>query len=357
MVASSVILDVMKKLPKNLLINIGLLIASLIIFFGGIEVFLRVSGLQSTQLKPSRMYAKPYLQKNENPDIRYDLKPNFSGWAHFSTVTTNDAGFRSSELDIDKPTIAVLGDSMTFGYGVNDDETFPYSLGNLLPEYNILNAGVPGYNLEQERATYEQKIQQLDPKALILVFYFNDFQNEKVWIDDKGILRPENWTGEEVRECNPIEDGLMGFIPGKCWLDLHSTFYLAIKKAVNLRSSIEEADEERVEAQEGLIDDPVTQENLDYYAEELAKLTALIPASLPRLFVIWPDRYLHPFAIPKLEGIAKRNGFKTLNLYEVIGNDFETLTWDYTHPNGETCERAAVAVFQSLQEHVLLDRM
>lgn len=44
--------------------------------------------------------------------------------------------------DSKKKFIAVFGCSGTFGWGCNDDETFPARLGHYLPEYNIYNFGV-----------------------------------------------------------------------------------------------------------------------------------------------------------------------------------------------------------------------
>lgn len=334
---------------KNLLINIGLLVASVIVFLGGVEICLRVSGLMSTQSEPSRLFAKPYLQNSIHPEIGYELKPGFEGWAHFSTVTTNSLGFRSPELDSDKPSMAILGDSMVFGYGVEDDETLSAYLQSVFPSYNVINAGVPGYDLEQETATYEYKIAPLRPELLILVFYFNDFiDSGRSWVDEDGILRPEGWTPEQ-RECQPIEGGLMGLIPGKCWLDLHSAFYLAVKKTINLRTSIKEADEDREKAKESQSEDPVKENDLRIYASDLQKLASLLPADLPRLFVVWPDRYFHADSIPKLTKIAEDRGFTVMDLYEVIGNDAEVLSWDYTHPAPSTLLKAAKSISEVIR--------
>lgn len=51
--------------------------------------------------------------------------------------------------------IVALGDSVTFGYGVEDDETFVNQLARMLPEVELINAGLPGFNAEQVRLTLE----------------------------------------------------------------------------------------------------------------------------------------------------------------------------------------------------------
>src|SRR3989338_8286393 len=83
----------------------------------------------------------------KNALISYQLKSNISKSAFRNTVTTNSLGFRSPEPDSAKPMIALVGDSITFGYGVADDETLAANLQKLLPGYDIQNAGVPGYNI------------------------------------------------------------------------------------------------------------------------------------------------------------------------------------------------------------------
>jgi hypothetical protein len=44
----------------------------------------------------------------------------------------------------------MLGDSVTFGYGVDQTQSFPAELERLLNQsgkYEVINAGVPGYSL------------------------------------------------------------------------------------------------------------------------------------------------------------------------------------------------------------------
>src|SRR3989338_10143913 len=215
---------------KELAINLGLLFATILLFFGGIEFALRVTGLVSVTPNPPRIY-----QNSTNPEISYELKPNISEHAYRSTVATNSLGFRGPELVSDKPILVFLGDSITFGYGLNDNETITSHIQTSLPAWNVLNTASPGYNLRQQTAVFQEKIQKLDPKALVLIFHFNDVEDFGVAkLDDQGILRPEGWKPTE-QTCAPIDRGLMAYIPGKCWLDMHSAFYVAVKKFVTAR--------------------------------------------------------------------------------------------------------------------------
>ena len=208
-------------------------------------------------------YTPPIYESHPNPDVSYVLKPNMEERAFRSTVTTNSLGFRSKELEVGKPVIALLGDSIAFGYGVENDETLGANLSMLIPSYTILNTGTPGYNIRQERALYQEKIKELDPDALILVFYWNDFDFSTSFLDQEGVLRSEGWMPSE-RKCQPIERGLLGLLPGRCFLDTKSALYRAMKEFLNTREAVEERDTKR-EEQTISSEDPVTTEGLKNY--------------------------------------------------------------------------------------------
>ncbi|MBT4586025.1 hypothetical protein HOC67_03985, partial [Candidatus Peregrinibacteria bacterium] len=155
---------------KNISINLGLLVITTILFFGGIEVALRVTGLQTVKPNPPKIY-----QVSEDERISYELIPNISRKAYRQTVTTNSLGFRSAELEEEKETVVILGDSIAFGYGVKDSQTIAANLAEQIPEYNWLNTASPGYHLGMQTAIYETKLRELDPAMLMLVFHYNDF--------------------------------------------------------------------------------------------------------------------------------------------------------------------------------------
>ncbi len=68
---------------------------------------------------------------------------------HHAKYSTNEFGFRNmqNKHHLSKKNIITIGCSFTFGIGVNDNETYPFFLQNLLPNYNVYNAGVAGYGL------------------------------------------------------------------------------------------------------------------------------------------------------------------------------------------------------------------
>ncbi|OVE74305.1 hypothetical protein BVX94_00780 [bacterium B17] len=72
-----------------------------------------------------------------------------------------------------KPLVAALGCSMTYGYGVNDSDTYPWVLQEGLPEYNVKNYGVNAYSLYQAQLMLEAIPEDEDLKLVILGFHEN----------------------------------------------------------------------------------------------------------------------------------------------------------------------------------------
>jgi lysophospholipase L1-like esterase len=323
---------------KNALINIGLLCTTILIFFGGIEFALRITGIIKVAPVPPGIY-----QQSPHTNISYELIPSKTMKAFRSIITTNSLGFRGEELNELQPLIAILGDSITFGYGLQDKETIPAQLQTHIKKYAILNTASPGYNLVQQTAVYKEKIKQLNPKALILILHSNDLENgggKVSIIDAKGFLRDPDWVAQE-RRCDPIDKGILGYIPGKCWLDTHSAFYIAMKKFINARAGQQYLAKKEEQEKEKPSQESITDKDLSIYDAQLSKLVAQLPAEIPRLFVIWPEWHFHSTARPKLKNIVQRHGFAVLDLYDHFGNSPETLTWDNVHPSAKTAQEAA----------------
>ena len=74
-----------------------------------------------------------------------------------------------------RTTIALTGDSFTFGQDVKYEETWGYFLGKTLgSEFQVLNFGVSGYGLDQMFLRYERDIRRWKPRIVILGFISDD---------------------------------------------------------------------------------------------------------------------------------------------------------------------------------------
>ena len=70
-----------------------------------------------------------------------------------------------------------VGDSVTFGQGVTDDETFLAVAESILGERHsveLINAGVPSWDLRQQLRWIEHRGLALEPQLLLVFFYVND---------------------------------------------------------------------------------------------------------------------------------------------------------------------------------------
>ncbi|RXQ97432.1 hypothetical protein EO244_00660 [Ancylomarina salipaludis] len=95
------------------------------------------------------------------------------------TYTTNEEHSRGKVLGIsnvyNKDNIVVLGDSYSFGQGVNDNEDYPTILDQKLQDrFNVVNLSVSGWALTQEIRRYYEFGQLYNPKLVILQFCEND---------------------------------------------------------------------------------------------------------------------------------------------------------------------------------------
>lgn len=139
-------------------------------------------------------YPPQFFIPSNNTILIAELKPNFTqlfdGYVvrlqRVVRVTINSDGFRDKEYSIEKPNntvrIIVLGDSVAFGWGVNDNETFSEVLerllnGNSKVKYEVLNLAFPGYNTEQEVERLRVKGLKYEPDIVIIAYHRNDIFN------------------------------------------------------------------------------------------------------------------------------------------------------------------------------------
>ncbi len=111
------------------------------------------------------------------------------------TVHTNSRGFRGTrEYAESKPPgtvrMLVLGDSFPFGFGVEDDQTFPALLEQQSPNLEVPNLGVPGYGLDQMLIAYRVLGKKLHPDYVVIGVFWEDFWRCTRAFVDTGHAKP-----------------------------------------------------------------------------------------------------------------------------------------------------------------------
>ena len=122
---------------------------------------------------------------SENPVLRYELAP---GTPDGDTVLNRD-GMRDREFPLAKTPgtfrIACIGDSITYGFGIDRPaDTYPKRLETLLNNYcgsssqrfEVMNFGVPGYNLKEIAENVQVKVLKYRPDLVIYGYCLNDPQ-------------------------------------------------------------------------------------------------------------------------------------------------------------------------------------
>jgi lysophospholipase L1-like esterase len=164
--------------PRAILGNLVALGAGVLVMLVLAEVALRVVGLGHPYYSAPELY-----RPSDNPRVLFEPRPDFNGFSEGTWVTTNSRGLRERDLPTAKPSgtrrVVFLGDSVTFGAGVRDDEAFPRLLesavnGSGAGPVETVNTGVVGYNSIQEQARLEQVGLAYQPDVVVLTFVVND---------------------------------------------------------------------------------------------------------------------------------------------------------------------------------------
>ena len=124
----------------------------------------------------------PQIEHEPVQGLGFAMVPNQTGYTVSSKVTINSAGFRGPEIRTPRQGLRVfsLGDSITFGVGVDDDVPYPRQLEALLKsewpqlEPEVINGGVQRYFTYQEVEQLKRYGPDLKPDIVTLAVYPND---------------------------------------------------------------------------------------------------------------------------------------------------------------------------------------
>jgi lysophospholipase L1-like esterase len=87
------------------------------------------------------------------------------------TYTTDEHGFRNPSPWPERAEIVVLGDSMAFSYGVDDEQAWTSLLANQLPDSRIINLGLIGAAPQQYSRIYDTFGQALHPDLVLFCLF------------------------------------------------------------------------------------------------------------------------------------------------------------------------------------------
>jgi len=157
------------------------IIAINVVLLSAIEYGVRVY-LDHNQIYDIEMsrYARKLKIASQNPRIGHEHRPGASAHLMGVDVSINRDGLRDRDFELGPSAshrIIVLGDSLTFGWGVELQDTFAKRIERSLREIRpveVLNFGHGNYNTEQEVDLFIDKGLAYEPDQVVLFFFIND---------------------------------------------------------------------------------------------------------------------------------------------------------------------------------------
>ena len=198
-----------------------LVLFAVAVSLGAAELMLRWRGAM-----PWLQLPKPPNQPvlaSEDPVLVWDNKPGRHVFPGYSpevkevTITVEPDGSRSAGPTPSRPKarVALLGDSIAFGWAISDDETFAWKLQARFPDVAFVNHGVSGYGTYQSFLKMRRLMAEDPPPDLILYGFYHDHLQRNVqslqWVD----MHDRNDRPSTAPYCTTDADGHLLEHPGE----------------------------------------------------------------------------------------------------------------------------------------------
>jgi lysophospholipase L1-like esterase len=295
----------------------------------------------------------PQARYRPEPALIFGLEPDQRGFTADKAVTINERGLRGAVVPYERTPgrlrLLFLGDSITFGYGVADDEVVSARVTALLDQQGVpaesINAAVPSYNTEQEVAYLEREGVRYAPDWVIVGVCWNDINDKsEVQVDAHGWLTTDAGTpetaftrasespfGYAVRNGLKRSRLLYGVLEG--WRTLLGTLF-PDGHMLFLTDVLEGRETPRITQGWQQLEAAVKR------LKELASARGFRPLLVPFPVPLALDRPLPHSSYPaRLRGIAEREGIAFIDLEPPFraayrGHESLFIPYDGDHPNG-----------------------
>lgn len=239
--------------------KLGLLLLALLFAILVIESALSIG---SYLIRPRFMVQDSELGWKYRPTQGKLAHKNF-GKGVVSHIKVNSQGFRDEEFNAEKDVykVMMLGDSMTLGAEVSQEEIFPSLLEEQLKakfssdNIDVLNFGITGYGTVQELLCFEKYGPIYQPQALILMFYEGNDFSDNINAMSSGRYRPTAFLQNDrlvIRNSPDWGQKILSSLIDKSVL-LYLIGYNSQKWNLPLWNGIKKPDEESLQIQMALL--------------------------------------------------------------------------------------------------------
>jgi len=291
-------------------------------------------------------------------EVGWSGHPNTRGMHAGVPVAFNGLGLRDSH-PVQPPPGAVrvlaLGDSITFGMGVEQDKTFPAQTEALLnarspgARVEVLNMGIPGYNTLHELALLREVGFGLRPDLVVLGYLHNDIELSS---DQKEhVKEPEQATlGRRLKSlANSSWSGLKKHSMFAAWLSpylgnaLRPLGVQGLGQVGEVKDQYVDSNPKWQRTQQALLEMQrlTSERNIDF-------VVMVIPAMTNFTDATYPIKEYHQAVM----AFCRRNGIAALDLLPAFWGHDGTKFWISPtdgHPNAEGQRIIATALADFLE--------
>lgn len=276
------------------------------------------------------------IRRSANPRLRFELRPGSRARAEVD-YRINAHGMRDRPRELDKPTgarrIAVLGDSIAFGYWVAEEDAFPRQLEGLLASgtggapIEVLNFGVPGYNLEQEAEVLRERALRFSPDLVIVALCLNDLEGADSY--EHGLVVDRRARSASLP--GRAYEALVGHSLLFSWIEYRRAEHAARREFVHAR-----------DPWAGPLYAETLKQQEDALGARFRTIASLLESSgnVPGLVAVFPtfgsrfEKYRHPDFHRIAATAAAAAGLDLVDLIDCFqGYDFRDARVDVVHPS------------------------
>lgn len=166
---------------------LGILPILLLVYAAEMHLRSKTNDFLEKRKARNKEFQNDFLLHQASPDKKliYVMKPHFTSFNQGAHIHTNRFGYRDDDFPETPKTskefrVALLGDSVGWGWGVEVEKSFAFLLEKRLSEkfpdktIHIMNFSVTGYSTLQEARTLEAVAMKFDPDLVLLVYSLND---------------------------------------------------------------------------------------------------------------------------------------------------------------------------------------
>jgi len=310
-----------------------------------LEAVFRLAGVSVGTVQINRAT----VRRSDDPRLLFELRPGARVRAEVE-YRIDALGLRGPETTVEKPAgvrrLAVLGDSIAFGYWVAETDGFPRQLEGMLRQsaggrVEVLDFAVPGYNLDQEIETLRTKSLAFSPDVVVVAFCLNDL--EGIFSYELGLVQDR---AERRRSLlGRAREAVLAHSQLASWVEYRLSELEARRRYVHARNPVSGP----------LYAEAVSRQRAVLVSKFDALSTILRSRGIHGLVVVFPylgtrfDRYPYRELHAAVTSAASSTGLAALDLLDCYsGYGFRDLRVDVVHPSPLGHRVAAHAIRDAL---------